>query len=37
MNNYKTRFQSNLKLDKEGGYLARQSFNFFNLKYYSEE
>ena len=37
MNNYKSRFQSNSKLDKEGGYVGGQSFNFSNLKHYSEE
>ena len=37
MNNYKNRFQSNSKLDKEGGYIVGQSFNLPNLKYYLEE
>ena len=33
----KNRFQSNGKIDREGGYVAGQSFNFLNLKHYSEE
>ena len=32
----KHRFQSNAKIDREGGYIAGQSFNFFNLKHYWE-
>ena len=35
--NDENRVQSNSKLDKKGGYLAEQSFNLPNLKYYSKE
>jgi len=37
MSNYKNRFQSNSKLDKEWDNLSCQSFNVSDLKRYSEE
>jgi len=33
----KNKFQSNVKIDIEGGYIAGQSFSFLNLKHYSKE
>lgn len=33
---YRNRFQSNSRIDPEGGYIAWQIFNFPNLKHYIE-
>ena len=33
----KNKFQSNSKIDREWCYIAGQSFNFLNLRHYSEE
>lgn len=33
----KNKLQSNSRLDREGDYLASQSFNLPNLKYYTQD
>ena len=34
---YKNRLQSNSRLNQQGDYLPGQSFNFSNLKYYTQD
>ena len=37
MDLFKNKLQSNSKLDREGNYLAGQSFDVLELKYYTQE
>jgi len=37
MDLFKNRLQSNSKTDKDGNYIARQSFNLPELKHYTQE
>jgi len=37
MDLFKNKLQSNFKLDRDGNYLTRQTFNLPKLKYYMQE
>ena len=37
MNLFKDKLQSNSKLDRDGNYLTRQTFNLVELKHYTQE